>query len=186
MLLKNELISYIMVVGEIMAKRNSIFLIGQMGSGKTTIGEYLANRLQLKFFDADQVLIARTGMSIADIFAKETEQGFRQHEEKIIAELTALSAIVLATGGGAVLSAANRIALKTHGVVIYLRTSVSVLAARAQADQNRPLLHGPDINTVFTQLQQQREAFYTETADFIFNTDHHSIDYIASNIIRVL
>ena len=100
--------------------QSNLFLIGLMGSGKTTIGRMLAKKLERPFFDSDHEIEERTGARIADIFELEGEAGFRFREEKIIDELTQHEGIILATGGGAVLSERNRKILKSRGTVIYL------------------------------------------------------------------
>jgi len=105
----------------------NVYLIGPMAVGKTTIGKQLARRLRLRFLDSDQEIEKRTGVSISLIFDVEGEAGFRDREEKMIAELTGLAGVILATGGGAVLREANRKALRKNGTVVYLRASLDGL-----------------------------------------------------------
>src|SRR5688572_9495982 len=104
-----------------MQARANVFLVGMMGAGKTTIGRMLARRLKLRFVDADLEIEARCGVKIPVIFEIEGEAGFRDREAQAIEELTRLRGIVLATGGGAVLSAASRAHLSHGGTVVYLR-----------------------------------------------------------------
>ncbi len=94
-----------------------------MGSGKSTIGRQLAKVLHRKFYDSDKVIEKRTGVSISWIFEMEGESGFRERESKAIDELTELKNVVVATGGGAVLSEQNRQCLKSRGQLIYLSAS---------------------------------------------------------------
>src|ERR1051326_1395633 len=101
-------------------KPGNIFLVGLMGAGKTTVGRLLARRLKLRFFDSDHEIERRCGVSIPLIFEIEGEAGFRAREEQAVAELTAMDGIVLATGGGAVLSADSRRRLTARGAVVYL------------------------------------------------------------------
>src|SRR5215470_19945062 len=99
---------------EAVAFAGSIFLVGMMGAGKTSVGKLLARHLGKTFHDSDQVIEARTGVRISLIFELEGESGFRAREAAVIEELTALKDSVLATGGGVVLNAHNRALLKTR------------------------------------------------------------------------
>ena len=115
-----------------------------MGAGKTTIGRYLAEMLHWQFLDSDHEIETRTGASIPWIFDKEGEEGFRRREESMIAELTNLRHVVLATGGGAILRPNNRKNLSNRGIVVYLDTPVSMQLERTAMDKNRPLLQTPN------------------------------------------
>ena len=106
-----------------MSKAENIFLIGPMGVGKTTIGRRLAKRLEKKFYDSDKEIEKETGASISLIFDIEGEPGFREWESKVLDELTSKKGVVLATGGGAILSASNRRILSKRGIVTYLSAS---------------------------------------------------------------
>jgi shikimate kinase len=114
------------------------------GAGKTTVGRQLARRLHRSFIDADHEIEARTGVRIPLIFDIEGEQGFRDREAKVIAELAAESNLVVATGGGAVLRPENRAAIKQGGTVIYLHAAPRLLFERTRLDPNRPLLQVAD------------------------------------------
>ena len=111
-------------------KPTSIFLIGMMASGKSTVGRRLAERLGWAFYDADREIEARCGVPISYIFEKEGEAGFRARETQMLAELTAKHHVVLATGGGAPMFEINR-KLLARGLVIQLSSSVTSLSARA-------------------------------------------------------
>ena len=165
-----------------MAKRDNIFLVGLMGAGKTTVGRQLAKQLNLVFYDTDHVLEERTGVRIPVIFEIEGEAGFRVREEMVIHELCALTGIVLATGGGAVLSAANRADLKRNGVVIYLRGSPEQLYERTRHDRNRPLLHTADPLEKLRELYARRDPLYRDAADVIVDTGRQS----AAHLTRAL
>jgi shikimate kinase len=102
----------------------NIFLVGPMGSGKSTIGRQLAKALKRPFFDSDKEIEKRTGVTISWIFEMEGEEGFRAREKQVIAELSAKENIVLATGGGAVLAEDNRNLLRSRGKVVYLSSSI--------------------------------------------------------------
>lgn len=155
-----------------------------MAVGKTTIGKQLAKRLHLEFFDSDQEIEKRTGASISLIFDVEGEPGFREREEKMIAELSALDGIVLATGGGAVLRESNRKTLRKNGTVVYLRASVDSQLQRTKSSKNRPLLETGDRRAALESLLQDREALYRQEADFIIDTDNMSASRVARQIAR--
>src|SRR5688572_1761916 len=109
-----------------------------MGAGKTTIGKLLAKHLGKSFYDTDQEIEKRTGVKVSTIFELEGEAGFRKRETAVIQELSQLSNIIMATGGGAILAEENRQLLKTNGTVIYLRANVNELWHRMRNDKHRP------------------------------------------------
>ena len=121
-------------------KNNNIFLIGPMGSGKTSVGTLVANMLSKKFLDTDNEIESITGVNIAYIFDIEGELGFRKREEKVVAEVTQRQNIVLATGGGAVESSNSRQRIKDNGFVVYLETNIEDQLKRAKPNNRRPLL----------------------------------------------
>jgi shikimate kinase len=114
-----------------------------MGSGKTTLGRALAQRLELPFADTDRLLVERTGVPVTTIFEIEGEEGFRRRESSVLAELAEGEAQVVATGGGAVLVAANRVLMRACGTVVYLRARLDNLWERTRHDSSRPLLATP-------------------------------------------
>jgi shikimate kinase len=162
----------------------NVFLIGPMAVGKTTIGKQLAKRLNLEFYDSDQEIEKRTGASVSLIFDVEGEAGFREREEKMIAELCGLTGIVLATGGGAVLREANRKALRKNGFVVYLRATVEAQLERTKSSKNRPLLDTEDRRAALESLMENRESLYTNEADLIIDTDRMSASRAARQIAR--
>jgi 3-dehydroquinate synthase len=121
-----------------------IFLVGMMGAGKTTIGRGIARALGREFIDLDHELEARCGVRVPVIFEIEGEAGFRRREAACLDECTRQRAVVLATGGGAILADENRRLLRERGIVIYLRASLDELFRRTSRDRNRPLLANPD------------------------------------------
>lgn len=163
-----------------------MFLIGPMGAGKTAIGKELARRLLRDFVDSDQEIERRTGVDIALIFEKEGEAGFRRRERQVVEELTRRDNIVLATGGGAVMDAANRDCLKSRGFVIYLKASVAAQADRTGRSERRPLLATPDREARLRILLEARAPLYEELAEFIINTDHGSVHVLAQQILHKL
>lgn len=165
---------------------SNVFLIGPMAVGKTTIGKQLARRLRLRFLDSDQEIEKRTGVTISLIFDVEGEAGFRDREEKMIAELTALEGVVLATGGGAILREDNRKALRKNGTVVYLRASVEALLERTQASKHRPLLETSDRRAALESLMAARDPLYRAEADIIVDTEQLSAGRAARHIARLL
>lgn len=145
--------------------RRSVFLVGPMGAGKTTVGRRLAQSLGLDFVDSDEEIERRTGTTIPIIFEIEGEAGFRRREHKVLAELTARPGLVLATGGGAVLLPENRELLRSRGTVVYLRTSVSEQMRRTRSSTQRPLLATPNPEQRLRQLALEREPLYEAVAD---------------------
>ena len=169
-----------------MRPSGNIFLIGPMGSGKSTIGKALAKFLRREFIDSDKEIEARSGASIPLIFEMEGEAGFRAREKAVIAELTQRHDIVLATGGGAVLDPANRRCLCAYGTVIYLRTSVEEQLVRTCQDTNRPLLQTADPWGKLETLLAVRDPLYREIADFIIPTDGRRARQVVRQILSCL
>lgn len=148
----------------------NVFFVGLMGAGKTTIGKLLAKRQRKAFYDSDQEIEKRTGVNIPLIFEVEGEAGFRAREVAMIAELSALENVILATGGGAVLNPENRENLQKNGVVVYLRAKVHDLWQRTRHDRNRPLLQTADPRARLAELYKQRDPLYLEIADIVIDT----------------
>ncbi len=158
-----------------MSKRDNLYLVGLMGAGKTTVGRLLARHYACAFHDSDHEIVARTGVGIPVIFEIEGEAGFRKREEAVIAELTTMTGIVLATGGGAVLSSVTRDNLRKRGVVIYLCGTPEHLYERTRHDRNRPLLQTGNPLTRLRELYQQRDPLYRDVADIIIDTGRQSV-----------
>lgn len=163
----------------------NIFLIGGMGAGKTTIGRKLAEMLDYEFYDSDREIEHATGVDIPWIFEIEGEAGFRRREHLIIKELTAKNRIVLATGGGTVISPLNRELLAANGVVIYLKTTVDHQLDRLARDKRRPLLQVENREEVLTNLMANRENLYMETADYVIETGEHPVSNVIKEIFLV-
>lgn len=170
-----------------MAEKRNIFLVGPMGAGKSTIGRELAERLHLEFYDSDQEIERRTGADIAWVFDLEGEDGFRKREESVIDDLTEKQGIVLATGGGSVISSQVRNRLSARGIVVYLETTIDKQVARTQRDRRRPLLQtSEEPRSVLEKLAVERNPLYEEIADVIIQTDDQSAKVVAHKIVERL
>jgi shikimate kinase / 3-dehydroquinate synthase len=165
---------------------NNIFLVGLMGSGKSTVGKALAKKLNKRFIDSDHEIEVRTGTSISMIFEVEGEAAFRQREVDVIRDLTAQDGIVLATGGGAVLSPESRRYLHSRGTVIYLRASIHSILHRTRNDHSRPLLRTADPRKKLEELEAQRDPLYREVAHVTIDTGRPNVQYLVQTILSRL
>lgn len=168
------------------SRLGNLILIGPMGAGKTTIGRNIAANLGYEFYDSDKVIEERTGVNIPLIFELEGEQGFRKREQDVIADLTAKKNIVLATGGGAVLSEVNRQRLKNTGLVIYLYAGIDQLLERTAKDKNRPLLQTDNPREKLQQILAEREPIYRSMSDIILETNKFSVHAAVSELEALL
>lgn len=168
------------------SENSRIFLIGPMGTGKTTIGGQLARALDFNFLDTDQELEKRTGASVSLIFDVEGESGFRERESKLVEELTNLERIVLATGGGAVLGEQNRQLLSERGQVVYLKSAVPALIERMRFDQSRPLLQTADPAETLREIMKVREPLYSSIADVTIDTGKLSVKQVIKRLLGEL
>jgi shikimate kinase len=164
----------------------SLFLIGPMGAGKSTIGRQLSKQLRMAFHDSDHEIEHRTGVDIPLIFEYEGESGFRKRERAVMDELTRRPDIILATGGGAILDPDNRKHLGQRGKVIYLHASIDQQLARTDRDQNRPLLQTDNPRQRLDELMQAREPLYREIADLVINTDGKRVRDVVNEIMAQL
>lgn len=164
--------------------QENLLLIGFMGAGKTTVGRLLAQRLQTDHFDLDQLLIDNIGMDIAAYFAAYGEAAFRQQESKNLMATTELSGVI-STGGGIVLTKANRQFLKRQQKVIYLAADSAELIRRVRSDQSsiRPLAQEKS-GAKLAQLYSARIPFYQECATITIETPHKTPDEIVTEIIK--
>lgn len=165
---------------------DNIYLVGPMGVGKTTIGRQLARRLGKKFADSDVEIERRTGVTIGTIFDIEGEAGFRERESKMLRELTRRRDLVLATGGGAVLSETNRELLSANGYIIYLQGSAESLSARIGNPRQRPLLDTEDRQTRLLEILERRAPIYEQVAAMTVNTDRRPAPKVVSEIVERL
>jgi len=153
-----------------------------MGSGKTTIGRRVAQALGMDFFDTDEEIEKRTGVSVSIIFDIEGEPGFRKREKQMLEHLAEQDGALIATGGGAVLSAANRALMKRNGYVVWLRTTVEQQIKRLENDRQRPLLQLTNRREKLEELASERDPLYRELADLVFDSRDRSPRYMAREL----
>ncbi len=166
--------------------RHSIVLVGMMGVGKSSVGRRLAARLSVPFVDADSEIEKAAGMSIADIFGRHGETYFRSGEARVIARLLESGPQVLATGGGAFMSAATRALIKVSGVSIWLQAEYDVLMRRISKRRiERPLLQTADPAKTLRQLLTEREPIYAQ-ADITVQSREVAHDAIVGDIMTAL
>ncbi|MCI0507249.1 MAG: shikimate kinase AroK [Gammaproteobacteria bacterium] len=164
----------------------NIILVGPMGAGKTTIGRQIAKALGRDFYDSDKEVEKRTGATIPLIFELEKEEGFRLRESAMIKELLSKDSIVLATGGGAVLSEKNRKYMSNHGFVIYLCAPLEQLVRRTARDKNRPLLQTKNPKKTIEELLTKRDPLYREVADIVIETDGFTVRQVVSKLQKII
>ena len=166
--------------------RGNIFLVGMMGAGKTTVGRALAQKMQMGFADTDKVLVERTGVPVATIFEIEGEAGFRRREAAVLAELAEGEDCVIATGGGAILAAGNREAMRRRGTVVYLRARLEHLWERLRHDTSRPLLATADPRATLARLLEERDPLYREAAHVVVDTGLQGAGTLATRVMAAL
>jgi shikimate kinase len=157
-----------------------------MGAGKTTVGKQLARQFGMDFVDSDHELEERTGVSITTIFDIEGEEGFRKRETRMLEELCQRENVVMATGGGAILSEENRKMLRRAGTVIYLNASLDAQVNRTRNRKSRPLLTDDDPRDQLRELMMTREPLYRQEADVIVESGDRSVSNVTREIVQKL
>lgn len=161
----------------------NIFLCGFMGCGKSTVGTELAALLSMNFIDMDKYIEKSVGKLIPEIFESEGEAKFREYEHSAVKELSGKSGIVVATGGGAVMSHKNVVTMKAGGVLVFIDVPLDIIALRLENDHTRPLLRNPDKLETMRSLYERRMPVYRETADIIIeNRDNCPAASVAQRI----
>ena len=160
----------------------NIILTGFMGTGKTTVGQRLAERLQRPFLDSDALIVQRDGRSIADIFAEDGEAVFRAWERRVALELAQRQGWVIATGGRLMLDAENAAALSASGLVYCLTAVPQTILARVQGGAKRPLLSGPDPTERIQRLLDERREGYGRFPQL--STDGKTADQIVDELLE--
>ena len=170
----------------IIMTHKSIYLVGLMAVGKSTVGKLLAEKLNRPFFDSDKEIEKNAGAEISWIFDVEGEEGFRDREEQVIRELSAKTGAIIATGGGVVEREENRKRIAEKGTVIHLDCPNDTLVERVRNDKKRPLLQGSEVDQVLMTLKKRRDPLYREIADYKFISDKQTTSALVRAIIARL
>ena len=163
--------------------KNKIYLIGSMGSGKTTIGKMLASKLHLPFIDIDKKIEQKEKMAISDIFKENGENYFRKIESDILTKYSAFNEFVISTGGGAVLSQDNKKILN-NGYKIYLKISIDAQYNRVKHRKHRPLLIEGELKTILKDLDEVRGVIYSDLADLVVDVSYLDKEDVLSSIMN--
>ena len=164
----------------------SIALVGMPGSGKSTVARQLARRLSLELIDSDALIEQRIKCPIRTFFEAEGEDSFRVIEQEVIADIAAKAGQVIATGGGAVVRASNRLALRAGCHVVYLRSTPEELLRRLRHDTQRPLLQVHDPLRRLRELFAERDSLYRETAHYVVDTGRPSVPMLVNMVLMQL
>ncbi|MFP3915059.1 MAG: shikimate kinase [Actinomycetota bacterium] len=163
-----------------------LWLVGMMGSGKSTVGSRVAERLGLDFVDTDDLVTSVTESTISDLWSARGEETFRRLERQMIASAAAGEPVVVATGGGVVLETENITAMRKSGLVVWLKASPEVLAERIGRDSTRPLLAtSDDPVAALRSLLDEREESYIEAAHAVVDTDHRPVPEIVETVLAL-
>ncbi len=160
----------------------NLWLIGMMGSGKTSTGLEIAHRTGARFLDTDSEIAARLGCSIGELWGTKGEEAFRDMEAAQVLALTERDRVVIATGGGVVLRPENVAAMRRSGLVVWLAASPDALERRLGAGEERPLLSGEDVGATVRRLSVERAPLYAAAAHGHVETDDRSTSEIAEEV----
>ena len=168
----------------------NVFLIGYRATGKSTVARKIAATLGLKCVDSDALIAQAAGMTITEIFATETEVGFRERESAVVTEIALGDNQVVALGGGAVLRSENRAAIRDQGQIVWLQASVDSVCERLtedlQTQSQRPQLTTHDLHDEVSELMERRRDIYAAVADFSVDTESLDAEEVAAEIIATL
>lgn len=161
----------------------NLALIGFMGTGKSVVGQSVAEHLRFEFVDTDALVEQQAGRKIAEIFRDEGEPAFRERERAAVQALAERSRTVIATGGGLVTYQDNLASLKSHALVVCLWASPEAIFERVRGHNHRPLLHDPDPLAKIRALLATREPFYRQ-ADVLINTEFRSVQEVGLQVVH--
>ena len=164
----------------------NIFLIGFMGSGKSTIAFHLSKNYGMEIVEMDQVIVEREGMSISDIFAEKGENYFRDLETRLLIELQDAQEKVVSCGGGVVLREYNVAEMKKSGVIVLLMAEPETILERVKEDDERPLLRGNKNISFISDMMKKRYPKYESAADLIVHTDGKDAESICKEILKAI
>ena len=164
-----------------MDRRGTVWLVGMMGSGKSSVGRALATMSGVPFVDTDQLVEVALGMSVADVWDQHGEEAFRDAEQSVIEEIGVTQAVV-AAGGGAVIRPVNVETMRRSGVVVWLTAEPGELARRVGSEAGRPLLRAVRRETTLAELLAERSTSYQAAAHHTVATDGRTIDEVAEEV----
>ncbi len=164
---------------------NNIYLVGFMGTGKTSVGKELARRKKWQFLDLDDLIELREKRSIADIFSQEGEPYFRRVEKKVLAEVAKEKEFVVACGGGIVLDKENIKVMKKTGMIICLSATPGVILQRTAAYSHRPLLNVSSPKKQIDLLLKLRSPFYAQAHKTV-NTSRICVKEVVGEILKIV
>lgn len=167
------------------ALRRTVALIGLMGAGKSAVGRRLATTLKAPFFDSDDEIVRAATMPIPDIFEKFGERHFREGERRVIARLLSGPPHILATGGGAFITAETRALLRARAHVVWLRADLDTLVARCGRRDDRPLLKGRDVRQRLAELMEARDPVYAQ-AESVVESVNGPHEVVVRAVMRAL
>lgn len=162
-----------------------MWLVGMMGSGKSTVGELAASRIGVRFFDTDRMVVELAHMSLPEVWDGVGEEGFRRLERRAVATVPD-SGCVAAAGGGAVLSKQNRDHMSRGGPVVWLRCRPETLAERVEGLGGRPLLEGAEpVADRLSEILAVRARLYEEVATDVVDTDAREIADVVTEVVEI-
>lgn len=165
---------------------NNIFLIGFMGSGKSTIGRFLQKELNMELVEMDARIVEEQGMSINDIFAEKGEDYFRDLESRLVLDLNSEGNTIVSCGGGVVIRPENVENMKKNGTIVFLSATPDTIYERVKNSTERPILNGHMNVEYIAELMEKRRALYENAADIRIETDGKTKDEICKEIISKL
>ena len=165
--------------------KNKIFLVGPMGSGKSSIGRLLASKLNLHHFDLDSKIEKHENMTISSIFTKHGEEYFRNLESSMLQKLSREHEFVMSTGGGCIMRDSN-LSILRHGLVIYLRISIDEQYNRVKNRKHRPLLNTEDALTTLERLNNERGAIYADISDIQIDVSNLNKEEVLSKVVDLM
>lgn len=166
--------------------KRPIVLVGMMGTGKTTIGDYLARSLSLPFVDVDKLIEEQEKTTITEIFKAQGEEAFRQKEQEVITRVLTGDVAVISVGGGAFVQLDVRKAVKQSGYSIWLDVDVDTLCLRVKGQGNRPLLNGGNIRQSLQDILEKRREFYKQADMFVSIIGNESVEQSCERVMKQL
>ena len=164
----------------------NIFIVGSMGSGKTSIGKMLAKNNNLSFLDTDHEIIRSCGYSIPDIFEEFGEEHFRSLETEQLRKMNAIENHIISTGGGIILRDDNKKLMKDLGIIIFLDININSQIARVKNRKNRPLLNNKNLKDNLLSLKKTRDPIYKKISNYIIDVSGKERDQVINEIQKII